>query len=458
MPNLIPTTFRRDLPLGLSLSLAAGCLAALALPTSAPAAVDEAAAIRARGPRALDALLARYDELPAGAERDRLAREIDSVAGQRYATESRLYWYTDLERAKEAARAQRQPILALRMLGRLDEDLSCANSRLFRATLYANTEVASFLRANFVLYWSSERPVPRVTIDFGDGRKLERTTTGNSAHYVLDEHGAVLDVLPGLYAPVAFRAELAKSLQLAATVRRLDGEARVAVVIKFHEAGRADAARGFAAVAGTEYIRRDARLLDAGDIGLSAVQRAQQATMTKAAIEVVELARLGIDAGAIDPADVAQWATIGQRAWNIGLVPPASGTMMQRVRRGMFVPKAPVFLDARSRALVQRLHGVPTRANAATGAATGSATAESPEIGMMLARLEQTIVADTALNQFRLRQQIRDHIIARRDLAFETLNEWVYATVFHTPRTDAWLGLLSRTDFTGLPGDGVVMP
>ncbi|MDQ3298966.1 MAG: hypothetical protein M3619_20495, partial [Myxococcota bacterium] len=142
MPNLMPTNrvsimSRRDLPLGLSLSLAAGCLAALALPTSAPAAVDEAAAIRARGPSwsepanagergpsALDALLARHDQLPAGAERDRLAIEIDRVAGQRYATESRLYWYTDLERAKEAARAQRQPILALRMLGRLDQDLS----------------------------------------------------------------------------------------------------------------------------------------------------------------------------------------------------------------------------------------------------------------------------------------------------------------------------------------------
>ncbi|MDQ3298965.1 MAG: hypothetical protein M3619_20490, partial [Myxococcota bacterium] len=315
-------------------------------------------------------------------------------------------------------------------------------------TLYANTEIASFLRSNFVLYWSSERPVPRVTIDFGDGRKLERTTTGNSAHYVLDEHGAVLDVLPGLYAPVAFRAELAKSLQLASTVRRLDGEARVAAVIKFHEAGRADAARAFAAVAGTEYIRRDARLLDAGDIGPSAVQRAQMATMTKAAIEVVELARLGIDAGAIDPADVAQWATIGQRAWNIGLAPPPSGTPMQRVRRGVFVPKSPVVLDARSRALVQRLHAGPT----------GATPADSPEVATMLARLEQTIVADTALNQFRLRQQIRDFMIARRELAFERLNEWIYATVFHTPRSDAWLGLLSRTDFTGLPGDGVVMP
>ena len=59
------------------------------------------------------------------------------------------------------------------MLGRLDEDLSCANSRVFRATLYANQEVSAFLRERFILFWSSERPVPRVTIDYGDGRKLE---------------------------------------------------------------------------------------------------------------------------------------------------------------------------------------------------------------------------------------------------------------------------------------------
>jgi len=91
------------------------------------------------------------------------------------------------------------------MLGNLDEDLSCANSRLFRATLYANQDVSRFLREHFILYWSSERPVPRVTIDYGNGHRLERTTAGNSAHYVLDEAGHVLDVLPGLYAPAAFR-------------------------------------------------------------------------------------------------------------------------------------------------------------------------------------------------------------------------------------------------------------
>ena len=163
---------------------------------------------------ALAALLERYDRTQAGPAKDALADRIDALAREKYATVSRLYWHTDLRTATAAARAERRPILHLRMLGRLDEELSCANSRLFRTTLYANQNVSGFLRKNFVLYWSSERAVPRVTIDFGDGRRIERTTTGNSAHYVLDESGHVLDVVPGLYAPAAFRQELEGSLAL----------------------------------------------------------------------------------------------------------------------------------------------------------------------------------------------------------------------------------------------------
>src|SRR5689334_24710672 len=104
-------------------------------------------------PPELASLLAKYDAMKPGADRDKLALDIDHVAGQRYATVSRLYWYQNLDDAKAAAAKQHRPILHLRMLGRLDEDLSCANSRFFRATLYANTETSKFLRDNFVLYW-----------------------------------------------------------------------------------------------------------------------------------------------------------------------------------------------------------------------------------------------------------------------------------------------------------------
>jgi hypothetical protein len=77
----------------------------------------------------------------------------------------------------------------------------------------------------------------------------------------------------------------------------------------------------------------------------------------------------------------------------------------------------------------------------------------------MIARLEQTIVADSALNQLRLRPQIGREIVRRGGrIDFATLNAWIYAEVFHTPRQDAWLGLLPRDVFTGVRGDGVVIP
>src|SRR5207248_2293342 len=107
-------------------------------------------------PERLAELLAEHDKLVAeGADAEALARirhAIDRAAAQRDAHVSRLYWYTDLDEAKAAARASGKPILSLRLLGRLDEELSCANSRLFRTTLYANEHVAQLLRDTYVLH------------------------------------------------------------------------------------------------------------------------------------------------------------------------------------------------------------------------------------------------------------------------------------------------------------------
>ena len=91
----------------------------------------------------------------------------------------------------------------LRLLGTLDTEFSCANSRFFRTVLYPNAAVGKALREQYILHWQSHRPVPKLTIDFGDGRKIE-AITGNSVHYVLTPDGRVVDVIPGLYGPAAF--------------------------------------------------------------------------------------------------------------------------------------------------------------------------------------------------------------------------------------------------------------
>ena len=145
---------------------------------------------------------------------------LDRVCAQKDCRASRLFWYTDLEEAKLAAHRLGRPILSLRLLGRLDEELSCANSRFFRVMLYSDESIASILRERYVLHWSSERPVPQVTIDMGDGRKIRQTITGNSVHYLLDEDGNVLDALPGLYSPAAFRMQIAEWLSLDRSVLR----------------------------------------------------------------------------------------------------------------------------------------------------------------------------------------------------------------------------------------------
>ena len=111
---------------------------------------------------------------------------LGTVAQQKNSYVAGLYWHTDLESAKKASAASGKPILSLRLLGKLTDEFSCANSRFFRTVLYSNADVSSYLRESYVLHWQSVRPVPTVTIDFGDGRKLERTLTGNSIHYILD--------------------------------------------------------------------------------------------------------------------------------------------------------------------------------------------------------------------------------------------------------------------------------
>ena len=61
----------------------------------------------------------------------------------------------------------------LRLLGRLDDELSCANSRFFRTALDANAEVSAYLREHYVLtlqHWISrlERCQKEATEIVGD--------------------------------------------------------------------------------------------------------------------------------------------------------------------------------------------------------------------------------------------------------------------------------------------------
>ena len=167
---------------------------------------------RRMGPRGLDSWIATYGP--------RRSPQLDEICAQKDAHTTRLYWFTELPAAIAEARRTQRPILSLRLLGRLDEELSCANSRFFRKLLYPDPQINQVLRRDFVLHWESVRPVPKVTIDFGDGRRLERTLTGNSVHLVLDRYGRPVDALPGLMSREVFLEQLAQARSFALADRR----------------------------------------------------------------------------------------------------------------------------------------------------------------------------------------------------------------------------------------------
>ncbi|HYO91536.1 MAG TPA: hypothetical protein VEQ40_07865, partial [Pyrinomonadaceae bacterium] len=88
-------------------------------------------ALRAMGPAGLETLFAIHaDEIkrntsadaPAASAKEseswrRLSAALDAVSQQYDSATSRLYWYTDVEQARPAARREGKPILSLRLLG-----------------------------------------------------------------------------------------------------------------------------------------------------------------------------------------------------------------------------------------------------------------------------------------------------------------------------------------------------
>ncbi len=187
--------------------------------------------LRRHGRKALEYVLSRTD--PANLPRWKMLA--DAVAAQRDSHFSGLYWHTDLEAAQEVAKRENKPILSLRLLGKLTDELSCANSRFFRTTLYPHQAVRTMLAERFVLHWQAVRAVPIITIDFGDGRSIKRTITGNSLHLVLDARGRPVDVLPGLYGAGFFARVLQQSETLAKRAVDLDDDQFTYELSQFHQ-------------------------------------------------------------------------------------------------------------------------------------------------------------------------------------------------------------------------------
>jgi hypothetical protein len=335
---------------------------------------DAIARLRSQGQAGIEAfLLAHAVELKeAGTGGQRLNAALDTICQQRDCYGSRLFWHTDIEEARREAKASGKPILSLRLLGHLNEELSCANSRFFRITLYANTAVSKYLREHFILHWKSVRPVPKVTIDFGDGRKLERTLTGNSIHYVLDQQGRPVDALPGLYGPQAFLRSLARAEQAEAACRAAPTEQeRLTSLQRYHATRMREITEEWAADLMKSKIStppsRDVPKPERAESGVVTAEVAALRTITKVMLEKPVLRGISPKPKTLDPkAEDAAWAKIAE------------------------LHAEDARLDAGSRAVMRSK-------NPALYSAAGSATGA---LEAAVRNLERSIAEDTVRNEY----------------------------------------------------------
>ncbi|PAX56977.1 hypothetical protein [Brunnivagina elsteri] len=381
--------------------------------------MQEVVTLRKQGASGLDKFLKNHaQELQKPSPQIREA--LDKLCQQRDCYASKLYWYTDLEQAKAAAKASGKPILSLRLLGRLDQDLSCANSRFFRVALYPNAAISQELRDRFILHWQSVRPAPKITIDYGDGRKLERTITGNSIHYILDASGRPIDAIPGLYGPNAFLSRLQISQKFASKYNQVANSDRNSYLQKYHQASiKSNEARlgmdlkklGIANPPKlTESIRKSNATPNAAIAGRIAI--------TKSRVELPVISRMEPSATP-EIVDRATWDRIAQLYVN------------------------DVKLDQNSLALIQSKKFYSNN--------------KSPNsLQRVVNNFETAMALDTVRNEYMLRTQINQWFVEGRDTnKLEQLNKKVYSQLFLTPNSDPWLGLLPSDTYSAIDNDGI---
>jgi hypothetical protein len=102
--------------------------------------------------------------------------------------------------------------------------------------LFSSADIAEYVNAGFEPVWVSVRPVPMVTIDFGNGHKVTRTLHGNIATSVCDSDGKVLDILPGIYQPGEYRKQLEQLVLLNVYARAgAPGQGFEATIKTYHQ-------------------------------------------------------------------------------------------------------------------------------------------------------------------------------------------------------------------------------
>lgn len=402
------------LVVGFSLSAAIYALA-----QSAPSPEQQALTLRKSGPTGLQTFLKQHQSILKNSTTtlppEPFRKTLDSLCRQRDCYASQLYWYTDLDQAKAAAQVSGKPILSLRLLGQLDQELSCANSRFFRVALYPNAKISQVLHDRFILHWESVRPAPKVTVDFGDGRKLERTITGNSIHYILDAAGQPIEAIPGLYGPQAFLKQLLASEKAVQTYRQSSN--RKAFLRQYHRDRLMQLERQWTVslnALGIAIPRRPA----VSPIGPVGAEIAAQSAMTKMAVEAPLVSSLRNLSALAEITDRAAWKKLAQS------------------HRGDAV------LDGRSINLMR---------------AKQVGQGNEQVFKTLVQQFEFSMALDTVRNEYLLHSQLhRWFMEGAATQSVNQLNDRVYAELFLTPKTDPWLGLAPTDVYSAIEKDGLL--
>jgi hypothetical protein len=386
---------------------------------------QEVAGLRKQGPSGLQTFLKSHAS-QLNSPSTQLRAALDELCQQRDCYASKLYWYTDLEQAKAAAKTSGKPILSLRLLGRLDQDLSCANSRFFRVALYPNADIAKVLRERYILHWESVRPAPKVTIDFGDGRKLERTITGNSIHYILDASGRPIDAMPGLYGPKAFLRQLQQGEVAVKEYSKLAETQKEAFLKKYHSDRLNTIQTQWTADLSKLGIKSPPRLLGASPNNPNLAPRAEVAAPLAVSKMRVESPML----------NSFQFAEQNQNALKEITDQPTWSKIAQ-------LYAADAKLDENSISLIRAKK-------------FGVNNTKTDNLQPLVSKFETAMALDTVRNEYMLHSQIHQWFIQGNQTSnVAALNEKVYAQLFLTPSSDPWLGLAPGDSYSAIDRDGV---
>jgi hypothetical protein len=272
--------------------------------------------------------------------------------------------------------------------------------------LLSNPAVQAKLEKRFVMAWESVGSVPKVTIDFGNGKKMERTLGGNSLFTVLLPNGRVVDALPGVYTPEDFLRNIQGIENVLSRSGGLDGvELNPKMIYSYHKE-------------------------------LSGYGQGRKISVSKRGVESPLLGRLVVGMPDDRLAFVQQEKNLIVRSIPLLSKSPLKPRPLPVIPEEL---KELANLEAEFEKASARIVDVSKIPGAAVETGTiGSQAVKSPEMAG-----QEAVVRDSVTNQQLTRPVVHLYLASLGEYLPEMANcrDVIYERVLHTPLNDPYLGL-----------------